>query len=96
MTRVAELSICSNISILNFSEFDFDSDESVRKLADVLAIAPVLKECNISYQESNRKIYVEVNYSNEESMGAIVIFDTSTNQEIYRRETYKQEALNQM
>ena len=71
---------------------NFDSEESVRKFADILAIAPVLKVCEIEQARDNRKIKVEVQYATEGIKGAIVIFDKNTNQEIHRRETDKQEA----
>ena len=64
----------------------------MRKLADILAIAPVLKLCNIRSQQGNRKVNVVVEYMTEGRMGAIVIRDRETGQEIHRRETGKQEA----
>ena len=63
----------------------------MRKLADILATAPVLKKCNIKFPNYEGKIYVKVEYATEESMGAIVIMDHRTKEERYRRETDKQE-----
>ena len=77
-----------------YNSVNFDSDESVRKLADILAIAPVLKKCDIGYQEGNRKISVDVEYATEVSLGAIVI--KSSGQEIHRRETDKKAASHRM
>ena len=64
----------------------------MKKLADILAIAPVLKECNIVSQSGNREVYVEVDYATEGNKGAIVINVRSTREEIYQRETDKREA----
>ena len=47
LTRIAECGVCSTLKELNLVESaNFDSDESVRKLADSLAMAPHLKKCD--------------------------------------------------
>ena len=58
---------------------NFDSDESVRKFADILAISPVLKWCDIRIQSGDRKISVMVEYATEGRMGDVVISDKKTN-----------------
>ena len=63
LTRIAECGVCRNLEELGLeSSTNFDLDESVRKFADILAIAPVLKECDIRYQyyRGDRKISVNV------------------------------------
>ena len=50
LTRIEECGVWRNLKELGLAlSANFDSDESVRKFADILAIAPVLKECNISF-----------------------------------------------
>ena len=50
LTRIVECGVWRNLKELGLAlSANFDSDESVRKFADILAIAPVLKECNISF-----------------------------------------------
>ena len=71
---------------------NLSSDESVRKLAFILAIAPNLKKCNIKGQGGNRKVFVVVEYAEDGRRGAVVMKDKETDQEICRRETVKQEA----
>ena len=96
LTRIAECSVCSTLQELNLNgSANFDSDKTVRKFADILATAPDLKKCSISYQEGNRKVKITVEYATEERMGAIVITDRN-NKEIHRRETDKQEAHHNM
>ena len=48
LTKIAECGVCSTLKKLNLDSANFDSDESVRKLADILAIAPNLTKCDIS------------------------------------------------
>ena len=97
LTRIAECGVCSTLQELNLNgSANFYSDKTVRKFADILATAPDLKKCSISYQEGNRKVKIKVEYATEERMGAIVIKDRNNNQEIHRRETDKQEAHNNM
>ena len=75
LTCIVESGVCSTLKELNLeSTVDFDLDASVRKFAEILDIAPVLKKCNISAQRGKRKIWVEVEYATEELLGAIVIF----------------------
>ena len=48
LTTIAECGVCSTLKKLNLKfSANFESDESVRKLADILATAPVFKECDI-------------------------------------------------
>ena len=48
LTRIAECGVCTCLKEFNLiGSANFDSDESVRKLADILAITPILKKCNI-------------------------------------------------
>ena len=43
VTNIAECGICSTLKELDlYNSVNFDSDESVKKFADILAIAPVL------------------------------------------------------
>ena len=73
-----------------FNSVNFDSDESVRKLADILAIAPNLTKCDISGQQGSRRVNVAVEYVEEGRMGAVVVKARETGQEIHRSETAKQ------
>ena len=89
LTKIAECSVCSSLKDIRLSaSTNFDSDESVRKLADILAIAPALEACHFS----SEKIYVEVQYAIEGRKGAIVIRERKTKKEIHRRETDRQVA----
>ena len=78
VTRIAECGVCSTLKELDFGSHtaDFDSDESVRKFAEILAIAPVLKKCDIGYQEGNRKVSVSVEYATEGRKGAVMLRDS--------------------
>ena len=105
VTKIAECGVCSTLKVLDLHRSaNFDSDESIKKFADILAIAPVLKVCNFRQQRGNRKVKVEVQYATEERKGAIVIQEIWVDgdgyiigeQEIYRRETKKQQAQNKM
>ena len=103
LTKIAECGVLSCLNELylggnrNCPGSDFSSDESVRKLAYILAIAPNLTKCDISGQPRNsRKVDVEVEYAEEARMGAIVVKDRWTRQEIHRSETAKQQSHNQM
>ena len=73
MTKIAECGICSTLKelYLNFS-INFGSDESVKKFADIIATAPVLKKCDIEFQ-SGRLLVVVVEYASEGIIGSIVI-----------------------
>ena len=63
---IAECGVCSTLKELNLLySTNFDSDESVRKLADILATASVLKKCDISGQRGNREIKIEVEYATD-------------------------------
>ena len=64
----------------------------MRKFADILAIAPVLKKCNIRHHRGDRKVSVSVEYATEGRNGAIVMSFEGTGQEIHRRETDRKEA----
>ena len=71
---------------------NFDANETVEKLADILKSALQLKKCVISYQQGSRKVKAEIEYASEGRMGCIVLSDRKTQQEICRRETSKTEA----
>ena len=47
LTIIAECGVCSTLKEILLSQANFDSIESVRKLADIVATAPVLKKCDI-------------------------------------------------
>ena len=68
---------------------NFELDQSVEKLADILSIASQLTKCDISGQEGSRKVGVQVNYRTIYNMGSIVISNGATGEEIVRRETGK-------
>ena len=80
LSKIAECGVCSNLKELGLALFsaNFDSDESVRKFADILAVAPILKECNISEQSGDREVSVEIEYATEGRKGAVVISDMRT------------------
>ena len=94
VTKIAECSVCSTLQelILDWST-NFDSDKSVRKFAEILAIAPVLKKCNIV----DSSVKVEVQYATVGIKGSLVIWKIDEDgqiigeQEIFRRETDKVE-----
>ena len=57
ITRIAESDVCNTLKELNLeSSVNFDSDESVRKFTDIIAIAPVLEECMINNSNCNRSV----------------------------------------
>ena len=64
--RIAECGVCDSLQtlILEWST-NFDLDESVIKLVDILATAPNLQECDIRQQSGSRTIIVEVDYATE-------------------------------
>ena len=48
LTKIAECGVCSPLKELNLlRSANFDSDETVSKFAEILAVTPVLKKCNI-------------------------------------------------
>ena len=71
MTMIADCGVCSTLKELNLQNYvTFHSDVSVRKFADILATAPVLKKCDISGnwnqgKRRRRKIKVEVKHATE-------------------------------
>ena len=71
---------------------------SLKKISDILAIAPVLKYCNIKSSYSYKKIKFEVEYKTEEKKGSIKVFEIELfgSNVIHTRETDKQKALNEM
>ena len=87
LTRMIECGVCSTLKVLNLYESIEFNKQSISKFADIIATAPVLKECNISPS----MVRVQVEYASEEKMGAIVIKDWSDYHEIHRRETDKKE-----
>ena len=97
LTRIVECGVLSCLKELGlYASANFDSDESVRKVADILALSPNLTKCDISRQRGNREVVVEVKYACEGRMGAVVIKHRRTGQEIYRSETAKQQPHHQM
>ena len=48
----------NKLSTLDLTGFNFDADETVEKLADILESAFHFKKCVISRQASNRKVKV--------------------------------------
>ena len=74
MTKITESNSFNSLKDLNLeSTANFNSDESVRKFADLLATAPHFNYCNIENQQGNRKIRVVVEYAAGVCMGAVVI-----------------------
>ena len=65
LTRIAEWGFSSPLKEIDLGSLDFDSDESIRCLADILAKAPSLRICNIENQGGNRKVKAKVNYASE-------------------------------
>ena len=59
-------------------------------------MTPSLKICNIDNQRGNRTVAVYVEYATETSLGAIIMKDKRTGQEIYRKETMKKETEHKM
>ena len=55
----------NKLSTLELSYSNFDSDETVYKLADILKSAFHFKKCNIRSQVGNRKVKVEIQYAND-------------------------------
>ena len=55
LTNILECGVLSTLEelYLKFSA-NFDSDESMRKFAEILAISPVLKKCDVSGQKDWR------------------------------------------
>ena len=92
MTRIAEIGSSSKIKLLKLNTANFETDETVEKLADILQLASFLKKCEIGYQLGNRKVKVAIEYASDEAVGSIVISDKATKQVICRRETNKTEA----
>ena len=61
VTKIAELGDSSTLLMLDLqASANFESDESVRKFAEILAIVPYLIYCDIMFQNGNRKVKVEV------------------------------------
>ena len=80
LTTIADCGVLSTLEALDlsntvsFDEFTIVSEVSVRKIADILAIAPVLKYCNIKGDHGRGKIRAEIEYKTEETMGTIKVF----------------------
>ncbi len=90
LTRIANLAALN--TLLLDKSLNFDANESVEKLADILQSAPHLKKCDIRQQQSDREVKVAVRYATDGEMGSIVISDKETEQEICSKETSKTEA----
>ena len=51
-------------------EFNFNSNESAEKLAEILQLAPAIEMCNIEYQSGDeQKIWVDFRYATDEETG---------------------------
>ena len=65
MAKIAE-NPNTNLKLTNLNLYqsaNFDAEESVEKLADILMSASSLKECDINCQQGNRKVKVEIVYA---------------------------------
>ena len=61
MKTIAECGVCSTLNYLGLDcSANFDSDESVRKFADIIAIAPEFERCSFFSQVGNRNVMVEI------------------------------------
>ena len=70
MTRIAAWGDQSPIKILELYGFNFDSNESAERLAEIFQLAPNLKSCDIRGQVGeSQKIKVEVRYATDEETG---------------------------
>ena len=66
LIRIVECGVCDSLQTLIMEwSTNFDIDESVIKLVDILAISPNLQECDIRQQSGSRTIIVEVEYATE-------------------------------
>lgn len=48
LTRITDCGLTNNLKELSISTANFDSDQVVEKLADVLVISPKLTDCDIT------------------------------------------------
>ena len=80
LTRIADHpSTSSSLKTLNLDlAANFDADETVEKLADILQSASCLSKCNIKNQWCDRKVKVEIEYASDEGMGCIVLLNQAT------------------
>ena len=79
MTKITECNAFATLKDLNFyGTANFDSDESIKKLAQILATAPQIKKCNIESQTGSRNVTMRVDYATEERKGAVVVQDRSS------------------
>ena len=93
MTRIADHpSTTSKLSTLNIKDSNFEANETVEKLADILQSAFYLKSVDINNIRGSRKVKVDIAYANDEGMGSIKVKDMTTNEIICSRETTKKEA----
>ena len=88
MTTIAA---CASYTLheIYLANANFDSDQSVMKLAEILATTPCLTKCDIRNQLSSREVRVEVLYATNEETGAVVMKDRLTGREICRHQTPK-------
>ena len=94
VTRIADHpSNSTRLQTLNLRGANFEIDETVEKLADILQSASQLKKCNILNQQGSRCVYVEIKYAIQEVVGSIRLLKNATDQEICKRVTTKTEAL---
>ena len=90
MTRIANFGDRSKLENLNLeTSANFEADETVEKLADILSAAPYFKNLNIISQRGSRQVNVEIQYACEEVMGSIQLSNKETNEIICTKETVK-------
>ena len=100
-TTIADSPICHTLKTLNLRKdlhgrggANFEQDQSVEKLAEILSQSYQLAKCDISGQEGSRKVGVQVIYkpvAEEMQMGYVIVSDGATGEEIVRLETGKLE-----
>ena len=84
---------------------NFESDEAVQMLADIIADSLQLAKIKTGSQRSSRKISVAVTYATEDAPGAVMVSESVYNRNTYRyevgqelcgKETQKQQASNEI
>ena len=74
LTIIVESGACNTLQALIMERAtNFDSHESVVKLADLLAISANLEECDFREQQGSREIKAEIEYASEGRTGYIII-----------------------
>ena len=93
MTRIADIGTACKLQTLNLRySANFNADQTVERLADILQLAPLLNKCNIGTNKSSRAVKVEIQYAGNEGIGFIVLKGGLNSAEICQRETTKTEA----